>query len=50
MYNVQSTRANCMKRTASILVNDDARLGCRYGSSSWSDSSSGSAIEKKKEI
>lgn len=47
MYSVQSDKMYRVKRTASILVRDDARLGCRYGSSSWSDSSSGSIIEKK---
>lgn len=48
MYNVQSDKMYRVKHTASILVSDDARLGCRYGSSSWSDSSSGSVIGKRK--
>lgn len=47
MYSVQNDKMYRVKRTASILLRDDARLGCRYGSSSSSDSSSGSSIEKK---
>lgn len=48
MYSVQMICAHVYKLTASILVNDGARLGCRYDSSSWSDSSSDSISEKER--